>query len=353
VEGLQAQNVSVVDNHGNSLSDNDARDSIAGLSGTQLNAQRNLEQYLSKKAEGMLDKVLGPGQSVVRVAAEINFDSLTRTEEKYDPDGQVIRNSTVTDETNDATTGSGSGGSPGVAANAPSETNSVSGAAVNNTKMKKKQTTSTYEINRSTSQIMQAAGGLKRVSAAVFIATKTEGTGTARKPVARPKEELDKLRRIVQSALGIQAGEESTRQDEITLEEIPFNDEPLLEVTQQLGKQERTQFWWDKAQESVYALIALAALFFFWRMLKKAPAEEIPIGIPLRKFAHAGNGNGNGHVNGHHDSHGNTGNLLSDWQKSPTPPAVTVEVLNQLLKENPNNLTQAIRTWMTRGQTKK
>ena len=37
----------------------------------------------------MLEKVLGPGQAVVRVSAEINWDTVTRTEEKFDPDGQV------------------------------------------------------------------------------------------------------------------------------------------------------------------------------------------------------------------------------------------------------------------------
>ena len=33
-------------------------------------------------------------------------------------------------------------------------------------------------------------------------------------------------------------------------------------------------------------------------------------------------------------------------------PAVTVDVLNQLIRENPQNMTQAIRSWMTRGESK-
>jgi flagellar M-ring protein FliF len=94
VEGLQASRVSVVDNRGNVLSQEAEGDSVAGLTATQLAARKNLESYLSKKAEGMLEKVLGPGQAVVRVSADINFDSLTRTEEKLDPDSQVIRVST-------------------------------------------------------------------------------------------------------------------------------------------------------------------------------------------------------------------------------------------------------------------
>ncbi len=83
VEGLAAGSVSVVDNLGNVLSENREEDSMAGLTTTQLTARKNFEQYLARQAEGMLEKVLGPGQAVVRVAADINFDSLTRTEEKF------------------------------------------------------------------------------------------------------------------------------------------------------------------------------------------------------------------------------------------------------------------------------
>src|SRR5579862_731861 len=86
VEGLLVNNVSVVDNMGNVLSENEETDSIAGLSNNQLAARRNVEQYLGKKAQGMLEQVLGPGQAVVRVSAELNWDTLTRTEEKFDPD---------------------------------------------------------------------------------------------------------------------------------------------------------------------------------------------------------------------------------------------------------------------------
>src|SRR5438552_4087020 len=129
VEGLQANQVTVVDNRGNVLSENSENESILGLTSSQLAARRNLEQYLGKKAEGMLEAVLGPGQAVVRVAAEINLDSLTRTEEKFDPDVQVPRMTTLNDESVDSTTSSG-GGVPGVASN--TDTNSASSSPLNN-----------------------------------------------------------------------------------------------------------------------------------------------------------------------------------------------------------------------------
>lgn len=330
IEGLSANHVSVVDNKGNVLTENNEGDSMGGLTSSQLAARRNVEQYLAKKAEGMLEKVLGPGQAVVRVATEINFDTISRTEEKFDPEGQVVRSTTVNDENVEATT-PGVGGTPGVAANAGSDTNSPAGSPLNNSKTRKKVTNSQYEIGKSTSNVLQAAGGFKRVSAAVFIAAKMEGVGPARKTVPRSPEELEKLRHIVQSALGIQSGADALRKDEITLEEMPFNEQFEADLTRQLVKGERSQFWWDLVKNLFYPLAALAVLVFFFQMLRRTSSEGFPMGLPADQSTDGSKASSPGRAH------------------SATTQTVTVEVLNKLIRENPDNMTQAVRTWMSRS----
>ncbi|MDW8310986.1 MAG: flagellar basal-body MS-ring/collar protein FliF, partial [Verrucomicrobiales bacterium] len=338
VEGLTANNVTVVDNFGNVLSENQEPDSVAALSANQLSARRNYEQYLARKAEGMLEKVLGPGQAVVRVSAEINWDTLQRTEEKFDPEGQVLRTATVNDETVESTSAS-NGGVPGVTTNANLEnTNTVAGASgpLTNSRTKKKVTNNQYEINRITSSLVQSPGGVKRISAAVFVSQRFEGAGPARKAVPRTPEELQKLRRIVQSALGIQE-DDPARKDEITLEEIAFNDQPFTELTRQLEKQEHRRFWVELGQKLVYPALALGVLFFFWRAFQQSKSEELPIGVPLSGLAGNGHGDGNG---------------PRSAVSGPEPSGpITVEMLNQLIRENPANVTQAVRTWLTRGKS--
>jgi hypothetical protein len=179
-----------------------------------------------------------------------------------------------------------------------------------------------------TSNIVQAAGGVKRLTAAVFIAQRFDGTGPDRKPVPRTPEDLEKLRHIVQSALGLEQIASPDRQDEITLEEMPFNDQPVAALNLQLDQQEKRQFWMDLASKLIYPALGLGVLLLFWRLWKSAAKDEIPIGLPLA------NGNGNG--NGRHKN-GNGG-------------VVTVEVLNQLIRENPANMTQAVRSWLARGK---
>ncbi len=333
VEGLQANNVSVVDNQGNVLSENQENDSVAGLSGNQLTARRNFEQYLTKKAEGMLEKVLGPGQAVVRVAVDLNWDTITRTEEKYDPDVQVPRNSTINDESTDSDTATASGGVPGIAANSvPADGASnapVAAVPVNSSRTKKKITTSTYELNKITSNMLQAAGGVKRISSAVFIAQRFEGKGADRKALPRTTKELDDIKSIVKSALGIQENGDPGRKDEITLEEMPFNDPTSPETIQQLEQQDKRQFWIDLVPKLIYPALAIGILFMFFRMLKNTKVDDIPLGVPI----------GNGHSNGRYGKPG-----------APGSGVVTVDVLNQLIRENPANMTQAVRSWMGRGK---
>ncbi len=335
VEGLQSNFVSVVDNQGNVLSENNENDTLAGLSSGQLLAKKQFDMYLSKNVEGMLERVLGPGQAVVRVSAEINFDSLKREEEKYDPEGQVLRTSNTTDENTDSSTPN-AGGVPGTAANSSTETNSVAATASNKNNTKKKTLTSQYEINKTVSTTVQNAGGLRRLSAAVFVATRMIGSGTNRVATPRSPEELLKLRRLVQSALGIQENAENVRKDEITVEEMAFNDQPAIEMTQQLDQQQTRRYWTDLAVNAVYPVIGLIVLGFFWRAFKKTPALNIPLGVPLGEFGFGPNGTGLPGSKGQNAAGG-------------TPPVVTVDVLNKLIRENPDNMTQAIRTWMTRS----
>lgn len=339
VEGLKPNYVSVVDNRGNSLSENMEGDPLIGLTTSQLAARRNLESYLAKKAEAMLEKVLGPGQAIVRVAAEINLDTVTRTEEKFDPDGAVIRSQTKNDENNDSGPVNNGSGVVGVSMNATAETNAPTTAATS-TRTKKTTGTTEYEVSKSTSNTVQTAGGLKRCTAAVTIAAEYEGTGTARKVKARSPEDLQRLQRIVESALGV----DTTRGDKVTLEEMVFNDKFETEMTQRMDKQQSQEFWWNIARNLIYPLLGVGALYFLWRLFKSTPVESIPIGISLSALRTNGNGhsNGNGNGNGHSFP-------MPEWRREGAPNQVTVEVLNQLIKENPTNMTHAIRNWLARG----
>lgn len=338
VEGLKPNHVAVVDNLGNVLAENTDDDSLTGLTDTQLAARRNLEQYLSKKAQDMLEKVLGPGQAIVRVSADINYDTLTQTQEKFDPDGQVVRSETKNEEQNDSTVSATSSGPVGITANISTNTTATAAnSPVNNTQNHKTIDTTQYEIGSTTSSLVQAAGGIKRLTASVTIAQQMDGTGADRKPVARTPDQISQLTSLVSSALGI----DTSRGDSISLVELPFNDEFATDVTKELNQEQQKDFWMNLVHNSAYPAMGIAVLFIMLRIFKNTPVQEIPLGVPVGRLV-AKNGNGNGNGNGH-------GRYGGEFE--PVPGVVTVDVLNRLIKENPTNMTQAIRDWMNKGPT--
>jgi len=340
VEGLKPNHVSVVDNLGNVLSENTDDDSLTGLTSTQLAARRNLEQYLAKKAQDMLDKVLGPGQAIVRVSADINYDTLTRSDEKYDPDGQVATMQTKQDQTTDTSTTANT--TPvGITSNTEVSTNAGGGAPLNNSQNHTTTSTINYDVGKTTSNLVETAGGIKRLSASVSIAAIEQGTNGDQKVVPRTADQLDKLRSIVASAVGI----DTSRGDTIALEELPFNNEFATEVTQELDQQQKQNFWWELARNATYPALAIAVFLVLLRLLNRTPVQDIPLGVPVGRLLANHNGNGNGNGNGHGPP-----SRIGDAFETP-PGVVTVEVLNRLIKENPTNMTQAIRDWMNKGRS--
>ena len=161
----------------------------------------------------------------------------------------------------------------------------------------------------------------------------------------RSAAEMQKIRRAVQSALGIVERGEAGRVDELSVEEIAFNDQPSLELTQRLEKSERQRLWTDIARDSAFPLLGVGVLAIFWRIFQKTSIDEIPIGIPIGSASGDGGSQMNGFASG----------LRAGPASEPDevqPFVMTADMMNQLMKENPANMTHALRTWMTRGPEK-
>ena len=84
VEGLKPEQVTVLDTSGRILSEQGGSESGAVPSSLQLEHKRRHETYLAKQAEEMLAQYLGPGHAIVRVAADLNFKTMTETKDQYD-----------------------------------------------------------------------------------------------------------------------------------------------------------------------------------------------------------------------------------------------------------------------------
>src|SRR5581483_763477 len=97
VEGLTADRVTVVDTRGRVLSAGAESGSPTALSPRRLEIKSAVEEGIERRVQSLLDAALGPGQAVARVTAQLNFDQVDRTEERFDPN-TVARQKTVSKE---------------------------------------------------------------------------------------------------------------------------------------------------------------------------------------------------------------------------------------------------------------
>ena len=270
VPGLSHGNVSVADNFGNVLAANVETGSFTGMSDKRLDAQANLEKYLAHKVESMLTSVLGPDQVRVEVSAEIDHDQVTHMTEKYDPEGSVTNSVTEKIEINGDTRPS-PGGVPGTGANTNVSTNNAGGALSSNQQDKRE---IVYSMNnsRSTTNVVKAAGTVKRVTAAVMVNAGTEPRDTAA---------MTQLTNIVKNVLGLQLDGSSIRQDDILVAEMKFNRAYIAEAQAQLSSAATKSMISDILRNALYVLLGAGALWVFVRLVKGTKDEVIQTGVPV------------------------------------------------------------------------
>lgn len=107
IEGMKTTDVAVIDSTGKVLSAVGV-----GTAGTGSGKQnREYEERVSASVQTMLDRIVGPGNAVVSVAADLDFDQVQRTSERFESaEGVQPLSETRTSETYTGTGGTGGTG---------------------------------------------------------------------------------------------------------------------------------------------------------------------------------------------------------------------------------------------------
>ena len=204
VEGLQPQEVTIVDSHGQILSQ-PVGDIGAQQTGASLDAKQAVEKDLEGRVQSMLERVVGKGKAVVRVSSVLDLRKIERTEEAFDPNVQVVRSENRSQEKTSSREET-EGGIAGTTSNLPDKTTTTTTGGSTNTAVRTNATVN-YEINRSTSRIVEPVGSIKRLSAAVLVdgiyqVSEAKDGKIQRKYTARGDEEMKKLEELVKKAMG-------------------------------------------------------------------------------------------------------------------------------------------------------
>ncbi len=201
VPSLKASSVSVIDSNGNLLA-RGGNEEADLLTLEAEDRRRNFESNLVGKIEEQVSRVVGAGKVTAIVTADINYDQISMNEEKYDPEGQVMRSSQVTQETSSER--EAQGGDVSVENNLPGQSGGLLLGDEPSAESNRNEEVTNYEISKTVRNVVRQVGVINKLSVSVLVDGRyTEDEEGNKTYAPRPQEELDAITSLVRSAVGI------------------------------------------------------------------------------------------------------------------------------------------------------
>jgi flagellar M-ring protein FliF len=264
VSGLKPERVSIVDETGRLLADGARGPDHAGMNADD--RQIAYEQRLRDQVEAIVSSVVGPGHARVQLTADFDFNKVTQTSEKFDPEGRVLRSSQTREET--AATSDNKQGQVTVANAVPGGPPAPDATPAPRDESKKTEEIVNYEISRSTKTEVTEGGRVNRISVAVLV-DGNYGKSDKGEPVYQPrdKDEIDHIAALVRSAIGF----DQKRGDQVEVVNLRFADVAGNAVPEPTGFMAFLQFTKDDimhwAEELVMVLLGIVVLLMVVRPL--------------------------------------------------------------------------------------
>jgi flagellar M-ring protein FliF len=304
IPNLSAERVTVVDQSGRLLNAPEKSHDLA-ISATQFEYTRRLEEAYVKRIEDILAPIIGPNGVRSQVALDLDFTVTEQTQERYDPQGTVVRSEQVAEERSSGP-GAGAIGVPGALSNQPpgagsapettpkaaapaarpgaAATGAAQAAAAAEAENLSRRATRNYELDRTISHTRIAPGRIRRLTVAVVVDDKpvvNEDGEIERKPLS--EAELARITALVKEAVGFNA----ERGDSVQVTNIAFTRPPEPEPPPEPSWFQRMA-WLSVGKQLLGGLAVLALIFGVLRPLMKAlaaraapaPAEVAVPGLP-------------------------------------------------------------------------
>lgn len=274
VPGLKLSRIAIIDDRGRLLARaafGDESDNL--IAGNNDEMQRVHEERLIRTIEEMLEQSIGIGKIRAQVTAEMDFDRITTNSEIFDPDGQVVRSTQSVEETADSTDRN-SKKTVSVANNLPGSRDSQGGGEASASRSNRIEETVNYEISKTIKTHVRETGRVRRLSIAVLVDgsySKNENGEIEYKP--REQEQLDKLARLVRSAVGFDA-KRGDNLEIINMRFVNAVDEDLGGVEPLFGLTKADYF--RIAEIFVLAAVGILVILLVVRPLVSRTLEALP-----------------------------------------------------------------------------
>jgi flagellar M-ring protein FliF len=224
VPGMKPAGVSIVDEAGRLLAS--GRGEETAVAASSLEERRvAMETRLRQEVEDILGRVVGPGRARVQVAAELDWNRTTQTQDIFDPEQRVVR-STQTRGERSANQGGAQDRQVSVANELPGrQAQAGSGEGGTRESNERNEEITNFEISRTQRQEVTEAGRLRRVSVAVLVDGTYARQGDQVSYQPRSAEEIERLATLVRSAVGF----DERRGDRVEVVNLRFAEGPSME----------------------------------------------------------------------------------------------------------------------------
>jgi flagellar M-ring protein FliF len=346
VNGLKPQRVSIVDEAGQLLADGASGDADNAVADER---RAGFEKRMRNQVEAIVSSVVGAGRARVQLSADFDYNKITQTSDKFDPEGRVLRSSQTREESSATADNSGQ----------VSVNNELPGnQGKDNTQTardqsKKSEETNNYEISRTTKTEVTEAGRVNRISVAVLVdGSYSKNDKGEMVYQERGKEQLDRIAALVRSAIGF----DQKRGDQVEVVNLKFAEAPVVPpVVAPAGRRGRLQFTKDDVmyviELGVMMLLSLVVMFMVIRPLVKRilASEEVasltrdavpaltdgsaqPAGAPGQNLIPGTNA---------------TAQLIDVAQVQGQVHAQSVHRVGELAERNPNETANIVRQWLS------
>jgi flagellar M-ring protein FliF len=315
-----------------------------GLSGGPTDPGEGIEQELTRRLISTLAPVVGTDRMRASVNVEYETGSSEESQEKYDPAVSVTLNMQRSEDFTGP--GAGVGGVPGTSSNVAAakpvpppvpgaRTTSPPSIVAKEPSQTSKTESATYGVNRTTRHLIEPAGSIRRVTAAVLLddaierkQEKGKWVETRRK---RNSEELKTISELAQAAIGFN----SARGDVISVQNLSFDRPVAAEIPPITLVDKARKGINDYSSIIRYAGLLVLFLLVYLLMLRPIQKRALAASNPMSAASRA-------MVAGDPDAGAIGENAASLALRSQ----VLRKQLAEFVKAEPESSTNAVRAWL-------
>jgi flagellar M-ring protein FliF len=261
IEGLAKENVRIVDQNGRLLSEE--RDPDSGMFGSASDARREVEEYRSRRAEAMLESVLGSGKAIVRVTAELDMKIVKKKQEIINAEARTpkMEKSVSTKSNTTSNQAANKGGPAGSSGPAKGNTTTTGSSGVNSSS----ETTQTeYVVPSTFIEELKKPGAIERLTVAVFI--DSDAFKKSDPPIS-----LESLKDAIKNAVGFKSDRDEIQ---VTLVRMPSTAPETNE--EEAAATARMQTILTIVRNVSIGAIALCVMPIVWMLFRRRKHVAVP-----------------------------------------------------------------------------